>query len=97
MAEHEEPQMPDDPPGDDRESVEVRLHFEQRLPGGLIQFSRHYVRRRNRPQRPQASGAGRRNFVVLVIFFTLIIIGLIAVGPEGVWREAKELLTNLFK
>ncbi len=34
---------------------------------------------------------------LLAVFFTLIIIGLIAVGPEGVWREAKELLPGLFE
>ena len=35
--------------------------------------------------------------VPLVIFFTIIAIGLIAVGPEGVWDEVKNLLPSLFE
>ena len=40
---------------------------------------------------------GLRVVIPLVIFFTVIIIGLIAVGPEGVWKEIKDLLPNLFE
>ncbi len=106
MAEYGEPQVPCGPqchgelPGEnqepDSESVEIRLEFEQRLPGGFIRFSWRSIRNTNRPQSPQQSKPSRRNIAILVIFFTLIIIGLIAVGPEGVWRETKELLPNLF-
>jgi hypothetical protein len=55
------------------------------------------LRESRRPQRAAAPKHNLRIIAILVVFFTLIIIGLIAVGPEGVWRETKELLPGLFK
>ena len=105
MSQNGEPQEPETGqsgsiPGKDKEHpfevTEFHIEFEQRLPGGFFRFSWDSVRKPNRPQSPQQSKSSRRNIAILIIFFTLIIIGLIAVGPEGVWRETKELLPNLF-
>ena len=38
-----------------------------------------------------------RALVFLIILIIAIVIGLIAVGPEGVWEEIKDLLPNLFE
>ena len=97
----EEPQSYGEEPEKSREpfseSVEIRLEIEQRLPGGFIRFSWHSFRRNRRTKRATRAKPGLRVVIPLVIFFTVIIIGLIAVGPEGVWKEIKELLPNLFE
>ena len=102
MPLNEEPQEPETPqdselPGEGGQQridrLEVQFEFQQRLPGGFIRLSWRWSRSSNRPESPKSR---RRGAIALVIFFTLIIIGLIAVGPEGVWREIKELLPNLF-
>jgi hypothetical protein len=106
MVRNGEPQEPESPqssglPGDDQqpriEIIEARIEYEQRLPGGVFRFSWHLLRESRRPQRAAAPKHNLRIIAILVVFFTLIIIGLIAVGPEGVWRETKELLPGLFK
>ena len=106
MAEHGEPQVPDDPQrssapsGENQEShfeyVEVHLEFQQRLPGGLFRSSWRYVRRRNRAKETRGSRISPRSAIILIVFFTIVIIGLIAVGPQGVWEEIKSLLSSLF-
>ena len=105
MAEHGDPQTPDeplhssDPTRENQESyfelVEVHLEYQQRLPGGIFRSSWHFVRRRNRTPITRGSRIGLRSGVILIVFVTIVIIGLVAVGPQGVWEEIKSLLSNL--
>jgi hypothetical protein len=107
MCEQDEAQLPEDSQYSDKlpvndsesrvESIEVRFEFEQRVPGGKIRFSRHSVTRPRRSKRGTSFRFSTLIIVPLVIFFTIIAIGLIAVGPEGVWDEVKNLLPSLFE
>ena len=106
MAEQEAPQTPDEPPnGSDPprvhqetqfETVEVHLEYQQRLPGGAFRWSRHSVTRRSHAPQTQGSRISLRSGVILIVFITIVIIGLVAVGPQGVWEEFKTLLPDLF-
>ena len=77
------------------ESIEIRLEFQQRLPGGFIRFSWRSVRRPDRARKVSDAKPYLRIIATLLVLFTLLAIGLIAVGPEGVWEEIKTLLPNL--
>jgi hypothetical protein len=105
MSENGEPKIPDhtqlnnEPPTENQgcrlDSVEIRLEFEQRLPGGIVRFLWHSVRSPSRRRTPAALRNNPRIIVSLIVFVTIIIIGLIAVGPEGVWLRIKNLLPDI--
>ena len=110
MAQHEEPGEPASPQsngiptsGDEdtyHEVLEVRLEIERRLPDGFIRgeytYKRSFLRSR-RSRRAPFLKYNLRIIVALIIFFTLIVIGLIAVGPEGVWSDIRGFLPDLLK